>query len=224
MAEQDEIRRQERIEAYVGGKLSAKEFHAFEAEMAADEQLRQDVEVERALTGTIQHSSELRFRDVVLRVSEEQERGTAGGRGAEKPVIPIDRGRMKWWAVAASVALLIGTAAVLLFQGPNAEELALAEVQDFTLSVRSDSTTTDANAALLMQGRQLILDNKPAAAITLLRTVTMPVVCEEATRTWLLGSAYVLTGDATKARVELQQASQAGCAMSPKAAALLKAL
>ena len=140
MAEQDDIRRQERIEAYVGGKLAGEELRAFEAELATDEQLRQDVEVERTLAGTLQRSPELRFRDLVRRVSDEQERGASGGGGVEKPIIPIDRGRWKWWAAAASVALLLGAGALFFLQGPDPQQLAMAEV------TRSEDNNTLANA------------------------------------------------------------------------------
>lgn len=223
MAEQDDIRRQERIEAYVGGKLAGEELRAFEAQLATDEQLRQDVEVERTLAGTLQRSPELRFRDLVQRVSDEQERGATGGGGAEKPVIPIDRGRWRWLAAAASVALLIGAGAVLFLQGGDPQQLAMAEVREFSITVRGDSTGVSAHADALMKARQLILDRKPAEAIALLQ-VPRPAVCEEAQRKWLLGAAHVVAGNSAKARPELQQASQAGCSISPKAAALLKAL
>lgn len=223
MAEQDDIRRQERIEAYVGGKLAGEELRAFEAELAADAQLQRDVEVERTLAGTLRRSPELRFRDLVQRVSDDQERGATGGGGAEKPVIPIDRGRMKWWAVAAGVALLIGAGAVLFLQGSDPQQLAMTEVREFTITVRGDSTGTSAHADALMKARQLILDHKPAEAIASLQ-VPRTAKCEEAERRWLLGLAYLLADQEAKARPELNRVSSAGCAVSRKATALLKEL
>lgn len=223
MAEQDDIRRQERIEAYVGGKLAGEELRAFEADLAADAQLQRDVEVERTLAGTLWRSPELRFRDLVQRVSDDQERGASGGGGAEKPVIPIDRGRMRWWAAAAGVALLLGAGALFFLQGPDPQQLAMAEVREFSTTVRGDSTGASAHADALMKARQLILDHKPAEAIALLQ-VPRTAVCQEAERKWLLGAAHLVAGNSDKARPELQQASQAGCAISPMAASLLKAL
>lgn len=223
MAEQDDIRRQERIEAYVGGKLAGEELRAFEAELATDEQLRQDVEVERTLAGTLQRSPELRFRDLVQRVSDEQERGATGGGGSEKPVIPIDRGRMRWWAAAASVALLLGAGALFFLQGSDPQQLAMAEVREFSISVRGDSTGASAHADALMKARQLILDHKPAEAIALLQ-VPRAAKCEEAERRWLLGLAYLLADQVAKARPELDRVSSAGCEVSRKATALLKEL
>lgn len=131
MAEQDDIRRQERIEAYVGGKLAGEELRAFEAELAADAQLQRDVEVERTLAETLQRSPELRFRDLVQRVSDDQERGASGGGGAEKPVIPIDRGRMRWWAAAAGVAVVLGIAVLYFDHGtrPDYAQFAYTEVE-----------------------------------------------------------------------------------------------
>ena len=223
MAEQDDIRRQERIEAYVGGKLAGEELRAFEAELATDEQLRQDVELERTLAGTLQRSPELRFRDLVRRVSDEQERGASGGGGVEKPIIPIDRGRWKWWAAAASVALLLGAGALFFLQGPDPQQLAMAEVREFSTTVRGDSTAANAHAEALMKARQLILDHKPAEAIALLQ-VPRAAVCEEAERRWLLGLAYLVADQEAKALPELDRVSSAGCAVSRKATALLKEL
>lgn len=216
-------RRQERIEDYVAGRLTGEGLRAFEAELRTDEQLRQEVEVERTLAGTLQRSPELRFRDLVQRVSDEQERGATGGGGAEKPVIPIDRGRWRWLAAAASVALLIGAGAVLFVQGGDPQQLAMAEVRAFSISVRGDSTGASAHADALMKARQLILDHKPAEAIALLQ-VPRTAVCEDAERRWILGLAYLLADQEDKARPELDRVSSVGCEVSRKATAMLKEL
>ena len=223
MSEGADIARQERIEAYVAARLSESDTRAFEAQLAQDDVLRADVEIERVLQQTQRRGSELRFRDLVRHVSAEQEQGVARGGGAETPVIPIGSGRWRWWAVAASVAVLVGVGSVLMLQGPGSEQLALAQVGSYTLQVRGDTTTVDPTAELLMRARRLILEQKAADAIPALQ---QPVegACPDAERTWLLGVAYLLTGDETKARNELERAGKAGCSISRNATELLNEL
>lgn len=163
MAEQDDIRRQERIEAYVGGKLAGEELRAFEAELAADAQLQRDVEVERTLSGTLRRSPELRFRDLVQRVSDEQERGATGGGGAEKPVIPIDRGRMRWWAAAAGVLVLLGVSVWMFNErvaGPDHRGLALAELQRPLSGTRGGDGGPAVADSLYLEATKLLLAGK----------------------------------------------------------------
>ena len=219
MNEEADITRQERIEAYVAGRLSEADTRAFNALVAKDETLRADVEIERVLQETLGRGSELRFRDLVQRVSDEQEQGVARGGGAETPVIPIGSGRWRWWAAAASVAVVVGVGSVLMMQGPGSEQLALAQVGSYTLQVRGDTTTVDPTAELLMRARRLILKQKAADAIT---TLQQPLegVCPDAERMWLLGVAYLLTGDEIKARSELERAGKAGCSISRNATEL----
>ena len=223
MSEQPDPLGQARIDAYVAGKLAGEDLHAFEAEMALHAELRTAVETERLLRETVARAPELRFRDLVQQVSDEQERAAAGDGDAEASVIPIDRGRLKWWWAAASVAVAIGVVAVFSVQRPDPQELAIAEVRAFSLSVRGDSIETDAHIAMLMEAKQLILDHKPNDAIKLLQD-QRGTVCEDAERQWFIGAAYLVAGDPGSAREELEHARRAGCAISPKAEVLLKAL
>ena len=122
MDEPNDIERQERIEAYVNGALTGEALRTFEAELDRDPGLRSDVETERTLRATLQRGQELRFRDLVQQVSDQQERGASGGGGAEPPVIPIDRGRWKWWGAAASVAVLLGVGAMMVWPSGGGSE------------------------------------------------------------------------------------------------------
>ena len=221
MEEPNDIERQERIEAYVSGTLTGEALRAFEAELASNAGLRTDVEAERTLRATLQRGRELRFRDLVQQVSEQQERGASGGGGAEPPVIPIGRGRGTWWAAAASVAVLLGVGLVMRLSG-NADRLALAQVEGYTWQVRGDGSP-DAFSTAMMQARRFILDDKPGEAVTIL--VNMEGAgCPEAERRWLLGVARLLNGDRTAAKSDLEAAGQAGCYVSFKAKELLEAL
>lgn len=221
MEEPNDIERQERIEAYVNGALTDEALRTFEAELARDPGLRTDVAAERTLRVTLQRGQELRFRDLVQRVSDLQERDASGGGGAEPPVIPIDRGRWKWWAAAASVAVLLGVGLVMRLSG-SADHLALAQVEGYTWQVRGDGAADSFNS-VMAQARQFILDDKPGEAVTIL--VNMEGAgCPEADRRWLLGVARLLNGDRTAAKSDLDAAGQAGCAVSPKAKELLEAL
>ncbi len=158
---------------------------------------------------------------LVERVSTEQER-TPSERGAGgKPVVPIFRGRWRYWAAAASVVLLVGVGAALMMRGPDQEELAMAQVEAFSISVRGDSTTTDPYAVDLMNARRWLLDQHPEEAFALLQK-PRSTPCQDAERRWLLGLAYLLTQEETKARAEISAVAQAGCAVSAKAAELLE--
>lgn len=221
MNSMNDMERQERIEAYVSGKLAPAEREVFEQAMNVDELLRADVEVERLLHTTLKRGPEMRFRDLVERVSTEQER-TPSERGAGgKPVVPIFRGRWRYWAAAASVVLLVGVGAALMMRGPDQEELAMAQVEAFSISVRGDSTTTDPYAVDLMNARRWLLDQHPEEAFALLQK-PRSTPCQDAERRWLLGLAYLLTQEETKARAEISAVAQAGCAVSAKAAELLE--
>lgn len=222
MEEPNDIERQERIEAYVSGTLGGEALRAFEAELARDPGLRTDVDTERTLRATLQREKELQFRDLVQQVSGKQERGASGGGGAEPPVIPIDRGRWKWWAAAASVAVLLGVGGLVMRLSGSVDRMALAQVEGYSWQVRGDGAT-DAFNMTMTQARQFILDEKPGEAVTIL--VNMEGAgCPEAERRWLLGVARLLSGDRTSAKPDLEAAGQAGCAVSPKAMELLEAL
>ncbi|MBV6405823.1 MAG: hypothetical protein IT228_04715 [Flavobacteriales bacterium] len=123
-----DFQRLERIEAYVSGKLGGEELRTFESELAQDERLRAEVEVERTLSGTLQRGQELRFRDLVQRVSGAQEQKTTQSGVSETPVIPIQHGRWKWLAAAASVALVVGLALQQWVGGNGLPADALAEL------------------------------------------------------------------------------------------------
>lgn len=222
MVEPNDIERQERIEAYVSGALTGEALRAFEAELAHDPGLRTDVEAERTLRATLQRGQELRFRDLVQRVSDQQERGASGGGGAEPPVIPIDRGRWKWWAAAASVAVLLGVGGLVMRLSSNVDRSALAQVEGYTWQVRGDGADDGFNT-VMTQARQFILDDKPGEAVTILANLD-GTGCSEAERRWLLGVARLLDGDRSAAKPDLEAAGQAGCAVSPKAKELLEEL
>lgn len=149
--QEPDFQRQERIEAYVNGKLDGEELRAFESALAHDERLRAEVEVERTLSGTLQREQELRFRDLVQRVSGAQEQKATKGGGSEAPVIPIQRGRWKWLAAAASVAALVGVAVKWWSDhpdgsgtGPDYSELAYVEAPmgKYRGAVRTDVVDT----------------------------------------------------------------------------------
>lgn len=215
--------RRERIEAFVTGRLTESERSAFEAEMRADETLRAEVEIERVLQSTLQRTPELRFRELVQQVSEAQEKVSTRDGGVGGTVIPIEPGRWKWWAAAASVAVLLAVGALLALQGPSSHDLALAQVRSYSFQVRGDSSAVDPRMIQLMEARQAILDDRAADALPDLQQ-PMDDICPDADRNWLLGVAHLLTGDEDKARRALEAASKAGCAVSPKAGELLKAL
>lgn len=222
MEEPNDIERQERIEAYVSGTLGGEALRAFEAELDRDPGLRTDVAAERTLRATLQREKELQFRDLVQQVCGKQERGASGGGSAEPPVIPIDRGRWKWWAAAASVAVLLGVGGLVMRLTGGADRLALAQVEGQTWQVRGDASADAFNTAM-MQARQFILDDRPGEALTIL--VNMEGAgCPEAERRWLLGVARLLNGDRTAAKSDLEAAGQAGCYVSFKAKELLEAL
>ncbi|QQR85400.1 MAG: hypothetical protein IPJ76_12360 [Flavobacteriales bacterium] len=108
MSDHDDLIRADRISAYVSGTLTGAERAAFEADMARDAALANDVELERLLRDTIKHEDVMRFRDRVRKVVSEQELAATK---TETKVISIDRSRTwAYIAAAASVALVVTVA------------------------------------------------------------------------------------------------------------------
>ncbi|MCB9183420.1 MAG: hypothetical protein H6591_05835 [Flavobacteriales bacterium] len=204
------------------GTLGGEALRAFEAELAHDPGLRIDLEAERTLRATLQRSLELRFRDLVQQVSGQQERDASDGGTSEPPVIGVDRGRWKWWAAAASVAVLLGVGGLIMRFSGNADRMALAQVEGYTWQVRGDGSADAFNIAMT-RARELVLEGKPGDAVAFLANLEA-TGCPEAERRWLLGAARLLSGDRTSAKLDLEFAGQAGCAVSPKAKALLEEL
>lgn len=160
-----------------------------------------------------------RFQQVLREVASEVE---ARNDDKESRVIPINRDRWKWWAAAASVAVLLGVGGLIMRFSGNADRMALAQVEGYTWQVRGDGTADAFNTAMT-QARELVLEGKPGDAVAFLANLEA-TGCPEAERRWLLGAARILSGDHTSAKGDLEFAQQAGCAISPKAKALLAEL
>lgn len=84
-----------------------------------------------------------RFQQVLREVASEVE---ARNDDKESRVIPIDRGRWKWWAAAASVAVLIGIGAMTVWLnggGHNAEKYQEFAYIDIPLSMERGTLVRD---------------------------------------------------------------------------------
>ncbi len=138
MNEELDIQRSERIHAYVLGSVSTAERSAFEQELATDPTLRDEVAAERTLMEAIHQEPELRFRQLVQRVSQTQEQ-VGEIVPEETPVIPIGRRfDMRWMAAAAGVLVLLGVSLWFLSgQDADYRSLALAELQQPPSATRS---------------------------------------------------------------------------------------
>ena len=88
----------EKMEDYIHGNLSVTEQEQFEAEMATDEQLREEVELHRKLISSVETES---LRQLLEQIHEENFE-------SETKVVSLPRRRSYFpMAIAASVALLI---------------------------------------------------------------------------------------------------------------------
>lgn len=153
MERMDDMERHERIEAYVRGRMSEPDRASFEADMTADAELRDAVELERTMQDVLMQEKNMRFRDLVKEVSDELDKEQTnvhdmehGGRPmevvpeeatvnkTEVPVIPIDRKRNWGWLAAAASVALVGSYAVFttIADDPfNERTMAVVEVYHF---------------------------------------------------------------------------------------------
>lgn len=148
MSEHDDLIRAERISAYVSGTLIGTDRAAFEADMARNAALANDVELERLLRETVKHEDVMRFRDRVRTVVTEQELAATK---TETKVISIDRSRTwAYIAAAASVALVI-TFALWQWSAGGLQQDTLAELnteRGFEFSGTRSGTTDDLDEEL----------------------------------------------------------------------------
>lgn len=221
------MERQARIEAYVSGKLVGEDLVAFDQELAVDAELRADVEVERVLQGTAIRAPELRFRDLVSRVSADQETGAGtGGASALKPspVINIRR-NWTWMAAAASILLVLSVGVIQYLRAPEPETLALAYAERTTTSVRGD----DHGAILALQqafadARTALLEKRPADALNILGEQHPVTSCDVARKQWLSALALLMGPRLKEAERELERVTSSGCQDKDAARELLEEL
>lgn len=211
----NDIERQERIEAYVSGKLSGEELRAFEQALGGDGELRADVEIERVLRETVKRGPEMRFRELVQRVSQEQENAGLNSGAPETPVIPIDRKRnWTWIAAAASVALLLTVGIAQFMRGPNDQELAM-NFADQTRLLHTTRGEKDqepySGVAELDNALALILAQQPDKASDILAAYSTAEPALSCKRDWLNALALLQHGDEELATPLLKRVIARAC-------------
>lgn len=216
--------RQERIEAFVSGRLGGEELRVFEQAMAADDELRADVEIERVTRETLKREPEMRFRDLVRRVSEEQENAGQDTGTPEIPVIPIDRKRnWTWMAAAASIALVLTVGIAQWLRGPDDQELALAFANQSVPTTRGDDAPTPySGVAELDSALAHILAQQPDRAIGLLTAYSTSDPALSCKRDWLNALALLQHGDEEHALALLDRVIGGACHPEPGLAKELK--
>ncbi len=213
--------RQERIEAYVSGKLGGEDLLAFEQALTSDDDLRADVEIERLMLETVKLEPEMRFRDLVQNVSDEQE----GRTEREVQVIAIDRKRnWTWITAAASIALVLTVGIAQWMKGPNDRELALAFAQQSVPVTRGgdDASEPYSGVAELDSALAHILAREPDRALEILTDYSpteLALICK---RDWLHALALLQHGDEEHALPLLDRVISGACHPEPGLAKELK--
>lgn len=215
MEQPHDIERQERIEAYVSGKLANAERLVFEGELTSDEKLRADVEVERVLRGALEMGPEMRFRELVKGVSVEQERTTVRMDGT--PVIPIDRKRnWTWIAAAAGIALIISVGIAQWMHGPDDQALAMEFADKSVPTMRGDDAPEPySGVAELDNALAHILAQQPDKALALLATYSTTEPALSCKRDWLNALALLQHGDEEHALPLLDRVIVGACHPEP---------
>lgn len=213
--------RQERIEAYVGRKLSGEDLRAFEHALDSDASLRTDVEIERLMRETMVREPELRFRDLVRGVSDEQE----GKTEREVPVIAIGRKRnWTWIAAAASIALVLTVVIARRMQGPDDQALAMEYAGKSVPATRGDDDPNPySGVAQLDSALALILAQRPDRALDLITTYSTEEPALVCKRDWLNALALLQHGDDENALPLLDRVIAGACHPEPGLAKELKA-
>ncbi|MBK9146190.1 MAG: hypothetical protein IPM12_00055 [Flavobacteriales bacterium] len=224
MNEEQEIKRSERIIAYVQGAMSPVERTAFEHEMATDPGLRAEVEAAQAVTVALRNEPELRFRELVTRVSAEQEQ--ASGSGTAAPVIPIGRKpNWAWMAAAASVLVLVAIGIGNYLLPTDHAELAMNYVDRARGGVRGQVPAgVIGEEALLDSALALLQQKEVERAKSVLGTVPFTTTCTEARRGFVLALANLMQDDEATARQLLLPVTSSGCSESAPANELLEEL
>lgn len=212
--------RQERIEAYVSGLLGGEDLRAFEQAMTVNDELRADVEIERLMRETLKREPEMRFRDLVQNVSDEQE----GKMGREVMVIPIDRKRnWAWIAAAASIALVLTVGIAQWMLGPNDHELAMSFAQQSVPTTRGDSAPEPySGVAELDSALAHLLKQQPDKAIDILSAFATADPALSCKRDWLNALALLQHGDRARALSMLDCVINSACYPEPGLARELK--
>lgn len=224
MSDEKDIQRSERVHAYVHEAMYAAERAAFEAEMDMDQVLRAEVEAAQAVTAALRNEPELRFRELVARVSANQEKANADGSGT--PVIPIGRKtNWAWMAAAASVLVLVAIVIGNYLLPTDHAELAMNYVDRARGGVRGDVPPgMNGEEALLDSALALLQEKDFDRAKALLGTAPFTTACTEARRGIVLALAELMEGDEAAARGLLQPVTTSGCSVSADAKELLKEL
>lgn len=212
--------RQARIEAFVSGKLSGEDLRAFEQALAGDDDLRADVEIERVMRESIEREPEMRFRELLRNVSDEQE----GRTQRDVPVSAIDRKRnWTWIAAAASVALALTVGIAQWMKGPNDQELAMAFAQQSVPTTRGDDGPEPySGVAELDSAFALIIAQQPDKAIDMLAVYATSDPALSCKRDWLNALALLEHGDRARALPLLDRVINGACHPEPGLAKELK--
>ena len=97
----EEVNNIELIEQYCEGSLSKKEMIDFEARLIIDSELKEEFEIYKAVVSCIKEKGEEDFKVKLLLADEELDRNS-------KKTSSNDKSNFKYWAIAASIILLIG--------------------------------------------------------------------------------------------------------------------
>lgn len=141
---------QERIERYLRGELPEAERAQFTSELARDPALRRRVALHRDLEAAFSDPQETRLRATLRAVNADF---SPGGRSRWLDKLPPNR---QWWAIAATLLLLIAAGIFWLYPGgtPDPAALATAAFEPYPIDVFRSSNPNSTPAPELLDAYQ----------------------------------------------------------------------
>lgn len=130
------MKKQEKIEAYLDGTLTGKDLEEFETALKTDENLAEEVELERKIIEVLGDPDTFQLREQLDRIYNKL--NVTGQLNIEPPKTKVQsiKKKIKKWHYAAAILILIATATLLFFilRTPINERLYSENYKPFNIS------------------------------------------------------------------------------------------
>ncbi len=180
----------EKIEGYLAKKLSQEELSAFEKEMAADPELKREVEKHRELHNVMSDKGTLEFKEKLQKISEEIKKEQSKSNVY-----------YSYWKIAASIIIILGVGTLLWSSLIKTNDLSDIYATYYNPYPTEDITRGD-SANKLNNILKNYSEGKYDLVITEL-SESSSVSASEQLRLYL-GNSYLNTGKEQKALLEFQ--------------------